>query len=590
MTVAVNGAFTYTPNANSYGADSFGYTISDGNGGTASGAVSITVTPVNDAPVASFSHSCAGLSCAFTDGSTDIEGAIAGWAWSFGDGTVSTLQNPTHSYAADGTYTVTLTVTDGQGATATATQAVTVANTSPVATDNAYTTDEDVAVSGNVLTDGVPDSDADGDTLTVLDTTPPLGTLSMGADGSFTYTPPANFSGTDSFGYSIVDGISGGATATVTITVNPVNDVPVAAFTDSCLGRACAFSDGSSDVDGPIVAWSWNFGDGAVSTARNPVHSYAADGTYTVTLTATDDLGATDTVSKAVTVANTVPVATADAYTTNEDAAVSGNILTDGVADSDADGDALTVTANTNPLNGIVSVAATGAFTYTPDADFNGSDSFGYTISDGNGGTATATVGITVNSVNDAPVAGFSFSCTDLDCGFTDGSSDIDGTIAAWAWDFGDGATSPAQSPTHSYAAVDGTYTVTLTVTDNQGATDTTTQSVTVVNPFPPAAPSGLAGAATTTGKGANAVMAVTLNWTDNAINEEVFVIERCEVQGKNANATCSFVPVVELGADVTSYAESVSGKKSYRYRVKARNRNGDSGYSNETEVPNSQI
>ena len=591
VTMPANGAFTYTPNADFNGSDSFSYTITDGNGGTATGAVSITVNPVNDAPVAAFSHSCAGLNCVFTDDSTDIEGAISSWSWSFGDGAVSTAQNPAYSYAADGTYTVTLTVTDGEGATATATQTLTVANTPPVATDNAYTTDEDVAVSGNFMTDGVPDSDPDGDPITVLDISVPVsfGTVTGGADGNFTYTPPPNFSGTDSFRYSIIDGISGGSTGTVTITVNPVNDAPVAAFTHDCLGRGCAFSNGSKDVDGPIVAWSWNFGDGALSTVSSPTHSYAVDGIYTVTLTATDDLGATDTVSKAVTVANTVPVATADAYTTAEDSAVSGNVLTDGVADSDADGDALTVTANTNPLNGIVSVAATGAFTYTPNPDFNGSDSFGYTISDGNGGTATATVGITVNSVNDGPVAGFSFICTDLDCGFTDASTDIDGTIAAWSWDFGDGAISTAQSPTHGYAAVDATYTVTLTVTDNQGATDTTAQSVTVVNPFPPDAPSGLIGASTTTGKGANAIMAVTLNWTDNAINEEVFLIERCEVQGKNAKETCSFAPVAEVGADVTAYAESVPGNTSYRYRVKARNRNGESGYSNEAGIPNSQ-
>ena len=162
-------------------------------------------------------------------------------------------------------------------------------------------------------------------------------------------------------------------------------------------------------------------------------------------------------------------MATANAYTTSEDMALSGNILTDGTPDSDADGDTLTVTGNTSPLNGAVTVAANGAFSYTPPADFNGSDSFTYTIGDGNGGAATATVSITVTPVNDGPVASFGSACTDLDCAFTDGSTDIDGTIVAWSWDFGDGATSAVQSPTHGYAAVDGIYTVTVAVTGEAG-------------------------------------------------------------------------------------------------------------------------
>ena len=104
-----------------------------------------------------------------------------------------------------------------------------------------------------------------------------------------------------------------------------------------------------------------------------------------------------------------------------------------------------------------------------------GATGFGGTTGSGGGGSGGG-------GTNTPPTASFSSSCTDLTCLFTDTSSDADGTIASWSWTFGDGGTSAAQYPSHSYAA-GGTYTVALTVTDNGGATDTTSQSVTVTAP-----------------------------------------------------------------------------------------------------------
>ncbi|WP_010232327.1 cadherin-like domain-containing protein, partial [Gillisia marina] len=110
------------------------------------------------------------------------------------------------------------------------------------------------------------------------------------------------------------------------------------------------------------------------------------------------------------------PVALDDAVTTNEDTAVMISVLDN---DSDPDGDPLTIISNTNPSNGIVVLNENGTFTYTPNANYNGQDSFEYTISDGNGGIDTATVLITVVPVNDAPVAVDDSSTTDEDTAVT---------------------------------------------------------------------------------------------------------------------------------------------------------------------------
>jgi PKD repeat protein len=88
----------------------------------------------------------------------------------------------------------------------------------------------------------------------------------------------------------------------VTVTTPTANQPPTAAFTHACSGLTCSFTDASTDADGTVAAWHWGFGDGATSTARSPDRTYAAAGTYTVILTATDDRGATTSASKSVTV------------------------------------------------------------------------------------------------------------------------------------------------------------------------------------------------------------------------------------------------------------------------------------------------
>ncbi|MFC1759440.1 Ig-like domain-containing protein, partial [Planctomycetota bacterium] len=188
-------------------------------------------------------------------------------------------------------------------------------------------------------------------------------------------------------------------------------------------GEAVSFDVSASDADDSQLGYFWDFGLGTDAIAREKMHlngnqdqSFVFDeaGTYTVKVVVTDGRGGTDTLTQRITVSgapvtnpNTSPVAVNDSAATNENSAVTINVLNN---DRDADGDTLSVTSASNPSNGSTRVNNNGTITYTPDANFSGTDSFTYTISDGNGGVDTATATITVSEVvqppsNTAPVA-----------------------------------------------------------------------------------------------------------------------------------------------------------------------------------------
>src|SRR6266446_1585927 len=251
----------------------------------------------------------------------------------------------------------------------------------------------------------------------------------------------------------------------------PPNQSPIAAFTSSCSNLSCSFTNTSSDPDGSISANSWNFGDGQTSTAASPSHTYGAAGTYTVTLTVTDNQGATNTVSHSVTVspANQSPTA---AFSSS----CSGDACTFTNTSSDPDG---SIASNSwNFGDGQTSTTVSPSHTYTA----SGTYTVTLTVTDNQGATNSVSHNVTVNR---APTAAFSSSCTNLSCSFTNTSSDPDGSISTNNWTFGDGQTSTAASPSHIYGAA-GTYTVTLTVSDNQGATNSVSHSVTVTAPNQP--------------------------------------------------------------------------------------------------------
>jgi len=289
--------------------------------------------------------------------------------------------------------------------------------TSPgsVAVNDNYNVNEDEVLLVNAPGVLANDTDVDGDTPSAtLVEGPAHGTLALNANGSFTYTPAADFSGSDSFAYSAVDGIGTSNPATVTIMVNSANDAPVAAddsattLEDAPVTIPVLAND--SDVDGDTLSAALASGPahGTLTLNTNGSFTYTPtanfNGSDSFTYRASDGSTVSNlaTVSITVNSMNDAPVAMNDTATTLEDTVVTIPVLAN---DSDVDGDAFSAALVGGPDHGTLTLSANGSFIYTPAANFNGNDTFAYRASDGIGLSNVAIVSITVTSVNDAPMA-----------------------------------------------------------------------------------------------------------------------------------------------------------------------------------------
>ncbi|GAT63464.1 Ig-like domain-containing protein, partial [Paludibacter jiangxiensis] len=467
--VKYSNDFNHTMNASGQypiGTTTVTWTATDECGNTTSCKQTITVVD-NQNPL--FTKCFTGQNVSFTSQSGVYTYTIKGTGWDAtatdNDALASLTYDMTGATTGSGTTldnailnvgltNIKWTATDKSGNTTVCEYAITViyGNVPPIAVDDNVSTPEDITATGNVLAN---DTDPDvtnvltvtgfvwnGTTYSPGTATSAEGTLTLNANGGFTFVPTLNYNGTvPAITYMISDGVGGTASAKLIITVTAVNDAPVArpdVYTtpeDTPVSGNVLAND--SDVDGdPLSVANIVVGEkvyttpASVNVSSTGTLVAAANGAFTFTpalnfngkvptvfYRATDGSAVvSSTLDITVTAANDNPVANADVKSTPEDTPLNDNVLTN---DADVDGDPLTVTGftiggtaysagATATMTGIgtIIINTNGSYTFTPMANYNGSvPVITYNISDGNGGTASGTLTITVTSVSDPPVA-----------------------------------------------------------------------------------------------------------------------------------------------------------------------------------------
>lgn len=436
---------TYTPALNYNGSDSYRYLLCDKDGDCASATVTITITPVNDPPNALDDSASTQVNVAVSvpvlanDSDIDsdsiflqsFDGASAqgGDLSRIDNGTPSDLSDDLISYTPpvnfSGTDTFSYQVSDGAasaGAQVTV-DVVGAANNSPTASNDNYSTPRNtnlnVSAGSGVLAN---DNDPDGDAMTaVRGSGPSNGSLNLNPDGSFAYTPGTDFVGSDSFTYRASDGQLTSNLATVSIQVVDTNAAPVsnpdqyAGLVNQTLpvpapGVLGNDSDPNNDPLTAVLESSPSHGQ--LTLNDNGSFSYTPDldfsGQDSFTYSASDGSlqSSHTTVTLTIQQGNAAPIAGADSYSLPVNNALSISAPGVLVNDNDPNGDPLSAILESDSTHGSLVLNSDGSFTYTPETNFFGIDSFTYRASDGSLMSDPATVTIQVSESNLAPIAG----------------------------------------------------------------------------------------------------------------------------------------------------------------------------------------
>jgi PKD repeat protein len=438
------------------------------------------VVSVSNRPMADFTSwsSCEDQAAVFQDNSSEnLGGQITSWLWNFGEPTsgalnVSTLKDPTHIYSTPGLFDVTLIVTNLNGCSDTLQKQITI-KAAPVS--NFFNSPGCLNSPTQFL--------ADSTIINIPATATYLwdfgdGNTAFSRNALHNYLAPGTYTVT----LTITDTAGCVGDTSLPVTINPP---PVAHFnanTDNCQGQAVAFTDQSSTSTGFINTWEWDFGDGNVQTvvfpnAPNVNHTYAGAGTFSVTLTVTNNEGCIHSESRIV---NMLGAPTSD-FMMNGQCMGTAVQFTDLTTVSGTQvlsnwnwnfGDPTSGTGNTSTLQNPAHNFATAGTYVVELITFTG-----------NNCSDTITKSITIKQ---KPAVDFNTqsACADNPAAFTPTGMAV-ATIASWNWSFGDGGTSTLQAPTHTYTSP-GTYSVTLTVTDTAGCSNTRTKPI-IIAPIPDA-------------------------------------------------------------------------------------------------------
>ncbi|NEO14029.1 MULTISPECIES: Ig-like domain-containing protein [unclassified Moorena] len=427
-TAVVNqdGTITYTPNDGFLGADSFTYQVSDGINPAVTATVNVDVTNVNESPIATDDSTTTAANTAVDinvltndldpegdalNVAIDQQGANGTAVVNF-DGTIT--YTPVDGFTGVDSFTYQISDGSNPAVTATVNVDVTAPNQSPVATDDTATTVENTAVDINVLAN---DSDPEGDAVNLaIGQQGGNGTAVVNQDGTITYTPNADFTGADSFTYQIDDGSNPAVTATVNVDVTAANESPVAAddtattVENTGVDINVLANDVDPDGDALTVTINEQGLNGTVTVNQDSTITYTPNNgfigfdRFTYQIDDGTNPAVTATVNLEVTRVNESPVVT---NTNNNSATTGANtpVTLDVLANySDPDGDPLTFAIVSNPSNGTAAVNDNGTpndatddfIIYTPNADFTGTDSLTFEVSDGSGGINTDTVNFTI--------------------------------------------------------------------------------------------------------------------------------------------------------------------------------------------------
>lgn len=394
--------------------------------GTAIGTLNLPIVEPPPIPVPDFTFSASGLSVLFTDTST---GSPTSYRWNFGDGTESTERNPMHTYPTAGSYAVTLVVRNGGGE-------ANVRKFVEVSLGTAPTAAFSFEVSG-----------AQVNFVDKSTGNPTSWTWTFGDGTSSTVRNPVKaYPDAGSYTVTLTASNAAGSNSTSQVVVISPGTKPTSVFTFTASGRQVNFVDQST---GNPSSWFWDFGDGTTSTTRNPVKTYAAAGSYTVTLTVANAAGSHASSQVVVIAAGTPPVAKFE-FAVNQRVV---NFLDKSTGSPTSWSWSFGDGGSSTQQNPVYTYSAPGNYTVT------------LTVTNAAGSSSTNQV-VTI-ATGAAPQANFTYGQSGMQVNFLDRST---GSPTSWTWEFGDGTFSSDQNPVKVYANP-GTYTVVLTAANSAGFT-----------------------------------------------------------------------------------------------------------------------